>query len=52
MEKITERFKKALDEMSDEELDDLINRIKECRCIDSPTVDEYLSFLDEIENNV
>lgn len=51
MEKITERFKKALDEMSDEELDNLISRIKECRCIDAPTVDEYLSFLDEIENN-
>ena len=51
MEKITERFKKALDEMSDEELDDLINRIRECKYIDSPTVDEYLSFLDEIENN-
>ena len=51
MEEAIRKFKEKLDSMSDEELDDLINKIKECSCIDAPTVDEYLSFLDNVKNN-
>ena len=51
MESLAEEFKKKLEKMSNEELDELIESCKKYRGV-GPTVEEYIEFVKTLDNSI